>query len=261
MIHIFLLELSNEKFFVGTTDNLNYSVDDYSEQNEWTTKYIPQKVIQLIPNCEIDELDNYVIRFMQEKGINNVRGGSFVNIILSDQNITKIVKLLIMNTDKCYICGDPKHITRDCKKKDPETKSKSLLASIGWGLFNLFIGSTLDSTFDNEDDNIQQIQEAIINNQLHIDLNKIKSQEKLEEYIKIKRDVLLSDEILNDTQERPIKKNTSIPDIKLVEEPTVDKETNELIDKILEENHINTNEPNKKKKNKKNKNNNKDKNL
>ena len=53
---------------------------------------------------------------MEKYGINNVRGGSFCEIKLSDNNLITLNQMIKGVTDKCYICGKTDHFANDCKK-------------------------------------------------------------------------------------------------------------------------------------------------
>ena len=51
----------------------------------WTTKYKPIKVVELIEGDNYDE-DKYTLKYMEQYGIDNVRGGSFCQIIITVDN-------------------------------------------------------------------------------------------------------------------------------------------------------------------------------
>ena len=48
-------------------------------------------------------------------GVNNVRGGSFCEVNLSEANIITLEQIIRSVTDRCYICGLPGHYAKDCK--------------------------------------------------------------------------------------------------------------------------------------------------
>lgn len=85
--NIYVLELACNKFYVGKTlgsVESNFLIHQIGEGNEWTRKYIPKSIIEKIKQTNnIDE--NHVTKiYMSKYGINNVRGGSFSNVILND---------------------------------------------------------------------------------------------------------------------------------------------------------------------------------
>jgi len=51
---------------------------------------------------------------METKGIDNVRGGSFSQINLSDEQTTLIEQMIKGSTDKCYSCGASGHFVKEC---------------------------------------------------------------------------------------------------------------------------------------------------
>ena len=57
---------------------------------------------------------------MSQFGINNVRGGSFCEIKLNDDQIGIINKMITGSTNKCYICGENGHFANNCDKNDYE---------------------------------------------------------------------------------------------------------------------------------------------
>jgi hypothetical protein len=71
---------------------------------------------------------------MSEYGINNVRGGSFCQITLSNDNKNTILKMINGSTDKCYLCGKHGHYIKDCP--NDTFNFLSWLYDFGVGLFN-----------------------------------------------------------------------------------------------------------------------------
>ena len=124
MVFIYILQLENNKYYVGKTNKPSFRLSDHFSSNGsiWTKKYKPISVLELIPNCDNYDEDKYTIKYMEKYGINNVRGGSFCDIKLSDSNIVTLNQIITSVTDKCYICGNAGHYAKECKlalkKKD-----------------------------------------------------------------------------------------------------------------------------------------------
>ena len=52
---------------------------------------------------------------MDEYGIDNVRGGTFVNIKLSEKVIDVISQMINGANNKCFLCGNSDHYAKNCK--------------------------------------------------------------------------------------------------------------------------------------------------
>ena len=107
-LNIFLLKLENNKFYV----NLSYDIII----NNWLIKHKVINVIKIIPECDNYHLDIYTIMYMSEYGINNVRGGRFINIKLNNIDLIFINKFINNIINKCYICGDTNHLADKCNQ-------------------------------------------------------------------------------------------------------------------------------------------------
>ena len=120
MLYIYILELSNGKYYVGKTSNPDFRLDKHFNSNgsTWTRKYSPIKLIELIGNSDDFDEDKNTIKYMEKFGINNVRGGSFSQIKLSQESINVITKMINGSTNKCFICGSTEHFIKDCEKKN-----------------------------------------------------------------------------------------------------------------------------------------------
>ena len=118
MVFIYILQLEQEKYYIGKTTNPTFRLQKHftSGGSVWTRKYKPISVLEIIPNCDDYDEDKYTIKCMEKYGINNVRGGSFCEIKLSENNIITLNQMIRGVTNKCYICGKDDHFANECKK-------------------------------------------------------------------------------------------------------------------------------------------------
>jgi predicted GIY-YIG superfamily endonuclease len=120
MVFIYILKLRNNKYYIGKTNNPNFRINEHFNigGSSWTKKYKPIKLINLIKNCDNYDEDKYTIKYMSKYGINNVRGGSFCELKLSNDNKNTINKMLDGSSDKCYNCGKKGHFINKCYLND-----------------------------------------------------------------------------------------------------------------------------------------------
>jgi hypothetical protein len=120
MTNIYILQLENNKYYIGKTENPYFRLNEHfsSFGSEWTNKYKPIYVIELLLNCDDFDEDKYTLIYMKKYGIDNVRGGSFCKLKLSDSEIKHIQKMINSATSKCYNCGNFGHYIADCSEID-----------------------------------------------------------------------------------------------------------------------------------------------
>lgn len=119
MCEIYVLKLENDKYYVGRSGNANKRIEDHfgndnSKKSAWTRKHKPISIVEVFMNCDVFDEDKYVLKYMKEYGIENVRGGSFSQIVLPDNEIATISKMLQGADDQCYNCGSNEHFVNEC---------------------------------------------------------------------------------------------------------------------------------------------------
>lgn len=107
MVFIYILLLETKKYYIGKTNNPHIRLDSHFNSNgsEWTKIYKPIKVYELISDCDSYDEDKYTLKYMEKMGINNVRGGSFCQVELSEEQLKLIKNMIKGATDKCFKCG------------------------------------------------------------------------------------------------------------------------------------------------------------
>ena len=116
MVFIYVLQLEDNKFYIGKTENPQFRLNNHFNFNGsvWTKKYKPLKVLKIIPNCNNFDEDRYTKEYMSKKGINNVRGGTYCKIKLDNDEIELLKKEINGANDCCYICGSNQHFANNC---------------------------------------------------------------------------------------------------------------------------------------------------
>ena len=86
MVTIYVLKLQGNKYYVGKTTNPTYRLDDHFSEggSAWTKKYKPISIHELQPDKPDTDEQIVTQKYMQKYGIDNVRGGPWCKINLSE---------------------------------------------------------------------------------------------------------------------------------------------------------------------------------
>jgi len=83
---VYVLKCESEKYYVGKTTNFKRRITDHyaGRGSLWTKKYPPTEVLETFKDCKSEDERIIVIRCMKKFGIENVRGGPYCSIVLSE---------------------------------------------------------------------------------------------------------------------------------------------------------------------------------
>ena len=124
MVYIYVLELQDGHYYVGKSDNPIKRIEDHTSGNGsyWCKKYAPIVNIETFPDCNDFDEDKKVKELMLKHGIDNVRGGTYVQVYLTEAVKTFITKELHGATDICWKCGEKGHFIKQCPTINKESK-------------------------------------------------------------------------------------------------------------------------------------------
>ena len=113
---IYILRLVSDKYYVGKS---NHPSQRYKEHlagtgSAWTRRYQPIGVERIIQNASPFDEDKYTKMYMAKYGINNVRGGSYVEMVLDDDQLQALHREIWGAQNKCTRCGRGGHFVQDC---------------------------------------------------------------------------------------------------------------------------------------------------
>jgi hypothetical protein len=118
MVFIYALQLEQGKYYIGKTSNPDFRIEQHflSGGATWTTKYKPLNVVEIISDCDDYDEDKYTRRYMDKYGIDNVRGGSFCEVVLDESTMKLLEKMSKTTQNTCFTCGAMGHFAKECKK-------------------------------------------------------------------------------------------------------------------------------------------------
>ncbi len=121
MISVYVLELEDNKFYIGKTNNISRRFEDHKSSNSrsatWTRKFKPVRIIESYDNADGLDEDRITLEYMIKYGIDNVRGGPYVACDI-DSSREHIEHRIRMACDRCKNCGSKFHFLRNCPKNN-----------------------------------------------------------------------------------------------------------------------------------------------
>ena len=114
--NIYVLLLEEGKYYIGkSNDVLKRCIEHFEGTGScWTKKYKPLKLQKTIENVSPFEEDKITKEYMLKYGIENVRGGTYTQIELTENQIQSINYELRGAMDECLKCGKKGHFVAEC---------------------------------------------------------------------------------------------------------------------------------------------------
>jgi predicted GIY-YIG superfamily endonuclease len=119
MEQIYILKLRAGKYYIGKTKNIEKRYEEHltGSGSGWTKKHKPVSLIKTIKSTSQFDEDKYVKEYMAKYGIENVRGGTYSNIVLDANSIAVLEKEIRHSNNVCMRCGRDSHYIKDCYAK------------------------------------------------------------------------------------------------------------------------------------------------
>ena len=117
--NIYVLRLEGGRYYIGKSDNVKNRYQEHlkGHGSAWTRKYKPVSLERSIKNVSSFEEDKITKEYMSKYGIDKVRGGSYVEIRISEFHINVIKREIWAAKDLCTRCGRSGHFIADCYAK------------------------------------------------------------------------------------------------------------------------------------------------
>ena len=125
MVQIYTLKLTHGKYYVGKTNQpISRILQHFTKSGSgWTKRFHPVEIMEVMSHCNDFDEDRVTLQYMDKYGIDNVRGGSFVKMKLSESEKKVIQTMIASQNDRCHNCGKAGHFASKCWKKQTTKKS------------------------------------------------------------------------------------------------------------------------------------------
>lgn len=119
MTTIYILRLQGGHYYVGKSDNVmqRYKQHLDGKGSVWTKTFRPVSVERTIESQTSFDEDNYTKEYMKKYGVDKVRGGSYANIVLTDEQEATLKREFRGADDRCQRCGRAGHFIGTCYAK------------------------------------------------------------------------------------------------------------------------------------------------
>ena len=114
---LYILECEDNKWYVGKSADVQRRFKQHTEGkgSEWTREYAPIRIAETRTMTSQFDETNVTKELMKKYGVENVRGGAYVALELSDEQETAIRHEIRAASDVCFKCGKPGHFANRCR--------------------------------------------------------------------------------------------------------------------------------------------------
>lgn len=116
---LYILECEDNKWYVGKTSDVQRRFKQHIQGNgsEWTREHPPIRIVETRPIASQFDETNVTKVLMKKYGVENVRGGAYSAVELTDAQEEAIRHEFRAASDTCFKCGKHGHFSNQCKRK------------------------------------------------------------------------------------------------------------------------------------------------
>lgn len=149
---IYVLSLADGNYYVGKTNDIVRRFDEHlrGEGSAWTKLHNARSIVQLEHSTSLFDEDKITLEYMNEFGIDKVRGGVYSTLILDENQQQQITAALRNANNLCHMCGKEGHFINKCpnnKKSNvtkPQPKAVPQAQHSQPGFFELVFGGVIE---------------------------------------------------------------------------------------------------------------------
>jgi len=122
MESLYVLKLDKGKWYVGKSADVmkRYQQHLSGSGSAWTSKYPPTSLVESRPITSTHDENNVTKDYMKKYGVQNVRGGSYTQVVLDDSTISVLNNEFLGNDNKCFKCQKSGHFARYCTEQQKQ---------------------------------------------------------------------------------------------------------------------------------------------
>ena len=117
--NIYVLKLIQDKYYIGKTQHnvlIRYNKHIQGQGSQWTKLYKPVGIVEQFETSDKFAEDTWTKKYMDFHGIDNVRGGSYANIVLTEWQTKALETELRTCNNLCFKCGKSGHFSSQCRR-------------------------------------------------------------------------------------------------------------------------------------------------
>lgn len=112
---IYVIALANDKYYIGRSDTPEERILEHFTVggSSWTKLHKPERIVTKMEGDVFDE-DKWTKKYMHKYGVENVRGASYCQTTLTQEQLNAIRRELANVDDRCFKCGEKGHFSAQC---------------------------------------------------------------------------------------------------------------------------------------------------